>query len=404
MRARARPRSSEPSVRAGLFSEHPVLSFVLSNQIARDDCHKQSRAVYKSTESLRSVEDDAREFQEAIQKNDNYLLRRILYYSGNIVGSSAYWRQVRQKLRAFIDYKDMAYRSDRDRRAAELDHLLAWLQDKGVHKNLAALEIILSTSVDLVELARFDLDRLSDRALPSVERNQLGDQLRELREQLATPAGVEALKRKHVRPSPNRDVHAHEEIVSKNHPSLSRMFANAHTDETLASVMDDRFIIETRTVPAQTRTDPKGKKRASAAQHAPPVEKRKKPPGRLLSFFTFTCPEMYMRGLTRTLEIYRGRINEYIEKQYESVGLALDDATKCCHLASQHDSTSIALNATRGRLARRFPHVTCEYFDFRVRSFLHHVLGYAFDLDDFFNRYEVRCAAPPAYDSCHCSR
>lgn len=74
-------------------SRQRVPAFIRFNARVRDS--KQSRAVYKSTESLRTEAEDAAEFRKALAENDNYLLRRILYFSGNIVGSSAYWRQVR---------------------------------------------------------------------------------------------------------------------------------------------------------------------------------------------------------------------------------------------------------------------------------------------------------------------
>ena len=197
------PRSTLALSRAhaGLYSSHLVLPFVLNNRIARDECHKQARAVYKSTESLRSENDDASEFQEAIQKNDNYLLRRILYYTGNIVGSSAYWRQVRQKLRALIDYKATCYLRYRDDRAADLDALLAWLSKSCVAAHVPTLVVIVSACVSCDELVRRDetkefaiLSSLTDDDTPRDLQTKLKHQLDQLEKDIAaghvpTPMG-----------------------------------------------------------------------------------------------------------------------------------------------------------------------------------------------------------------------
>ena len=201
------------------------------------------------------------------------------------------------------------------------------------------------------------------------------------------------------------------------------MFSTAHKDEMIASAMDDRFVINTvtegKTHQARKKAAGDAQRRAkkrqrlcSKKQHAAKPYVRDKPPGRLFAFYTLTCPETLLAPLGHALDKYRGLVNAYIAKTYEEVELddnddtaarvdgkpRLDEVAKRCHLGSQFDDAPIEDRATRGRLARRYPHVVGEYFDYRVTTFLQVVLADAFDLDDFFVRYEVR--APPLASDC----
>lgn len=318
-------------------------------------------------------------------------------------------------MRNLIDFKDMTYRTFRDGRAADLDALIAWLSTSCVRDAMPVLEVILSTCISLAELKRREknadgtevfaiLSSLSDDVLSTTLRSEFEAELQHLAGMVERLGGTATQTSQGAaekpQPAPPPDPSSYADI-----PAMSRMLlrARAHADDAFSSVMNDRFVIKTieegqcrkqHLVERRRRAKQRRKKQTlSGDRHKTQAtvveEERASPPGRLLAFFTLTCPEVWMRPLGHALEKYRSLVNDYIVETYESVGLVLDGDAKRCHLGSQHDETSIAKTATRGRLAKRFPHVICEYYDFRVQTFLRLVLAHAFDIDDFFTRYEV---------------
>ncbi|CAG2185621.1 unnamed protein product [Mytilus edulis] len=87
----------------GRFAHHPYFKFVVHNMIMRKRAIENSNFVVhqKLGEQHLSIS----ELREKIEKGDNSLAKKILYFGASLRGTSQYWAQRAKELRALIQYQ-----------------------------------------------------------------------------------------------------------------------------------------------------------------------------------------------------------------------------------------------------------------------------------------------------------
>ena len=86
----------------GRFANHQYFKFVVHNMIMR------KRAIENSTFIVKQKLDEAHlsvsDIRDKIQNDDNSIIKKIIYLSSNLRGSSKYWDQKAKELRSLVQY------------------------------------------------------------------------------------------------------------------------------------------------------------------------------------------------------------------------------------------------------------------------------------------------------------
>jgi thiamine kinase-like enzyme len=86
----------------GRFANHQYFKFVVHNMIMR------KRAIENSTFIVKQKLGDAHlsvsDIRDKIQNDDNSIIKKIIYLSSNLRGSSKYWDQKAKELRSLVQY------------------------------------------------------------------------------------------------------------------------------------------------------------------------------------------------------------------------------------------------------------------------------------------------------------
>lgn len=87
----------------GRFAKHPYFKFVVHNMIMRKRALEQSS--FNIKQKLGDQQFTITELKKLIENGDTSVCQNILYFGGNLRGTTQYWEQRGKELRALIQYK-----------------------------------------------------------------------------------------------------------------------------------------------------------------------------------------------------------------------------------------------------------------------------------------------------------
>lgn len=87
----------------GRFAKHPYFKFVIHNMIMRKRALEQSSFIIK--QKLGDQQFTITELKKLIENGDTSVCQKILYFGGNLRGTTQYWEQRGKELRALVQYK-----------------------------------------------------------------------------------------------------------------------------------------------------------------------------------------------------------------------------------------------------------------------------------------------------------
>lgn len=85
------------------FTKHPYFKFVIHNMIMRKRALEQSSFIIK--QKLGDQQFTITELKKLIENGDTSVCQNILYFGGNLRGTTQYWEQRGKELRALVQYK-----------------------------------------------------------------------------------------------------------------------------------------------------------------------------------------------------------------------------------------------------------------------------------------------------------
>lgn len=89
--------------RDGRFAKHPYFKFVIHNMIMRKRALEKSSFIVK--QKLGDQHFTIDELKKLIENGDSSVSEKILYFSGDLRGTSQYWGQRAKELRSLVQYK-----------------------------------------------------------------------------------------------------------------------------------------------------------------------------------------------------------------------------------------------------------------------------------------------------------
>ena len=89
--------------RDGRFAQHHIFKFVVHNMIMRKRTLEQSRYIVQ--QQLGDAHMTVQELQEMIERNDDSIAKKVLYFGASLRGSSQYWAQRSKELTSLIQHQ-----------------------------------------------------------------------------------------------------------------------------------------------------------------------------------------------------------------------------------------------------------------------------------------------------------
>ena len=87
----------------GRFAKHQFFKFVVHNIMMRKRAIEQSSFLVQQKFGEEQISIEA--LKEAVENGDMSVVKKLIYYAGNMRGGSPYWGRREHELRAFIKYQ-----------------------------------------------------------------------------------------------------------------------------------------------------------------------------------------------------------------------------------------------------------------------------------------------------------